>query len=99
MVCLDLRPPVVETALGKPSADAVMAMPEATVDEEDNFPRGEDEIGRSWQVPPVKSITVSGFVKLTANSHLRAGILVLHLCHNRASAVRGDSVRHRTLPQ
>src|SRR5882672_12108124 len=52
-----LADPVVMVGLGDPGASrAVVAVPEAAVDEERQFAARHDDVGLSWQVRPMQAI-------------------------------------------
>lgn len=56
---LDLRPPVIEAALGELAPAALMAVPVAAVNEDDLSAAGEHNVGRSGQIPAVQTKAVA----------------------------------------
>ena len=80
-VSADLVLPVIDPAGGKPSLPAVVAVPEATVDEDYLAPRPEHEVGAPGQVAPVETVAIAHPVQEPAHGHFGAGVLLPNRGH------------------
>lgn len=74
-----------------------MAVPETAMDEYDLFPRPEDQVGLTGQVPPVEAESVAHPVDKAPNEHFRLRVLGAHLSHLRTSLLGRESVHPVTL--
>lgn len=71
-----------------------MAVPIATVHEDDSAPLWQHDIRTPWQVFAMKAESVAKPVKQTAHDDLRLGILPPNAGHHVAAFCRGNDVRH-----
>lgn len=93
-ICFDLFPPIVDPACGQTTLAAVVAMPEAAVDEDDFAPRGEYEIWAPRQVAPVESVPVPHPVKPPPDCHFGRSVHLSDRGHDPRTNLRCTVVGH-----
>jgi hypothetical protein len=94
---LELRPPEVEARLWHSSELAVgiwMAMPEATVNEDDGTIAGQDDVGGAGKVATLEAKTVAERVKGTARGEFGFSVTSPYAGHTLRSPSRVEGVDH-----
>lgn len=77
----------------------VMAMPETTMHQNDSFPAGQNDIGPSWQLPVMKTVSESFCMQGFAKQDLGFRILAPDPGHHAAADSRRDNVSQWELPR
>ena len=81
-----------------PAARAVVSMPEATVDKDDDAVARKDDVGRSRQVPAMQSVSVASGKERRSDGALGAGVLSADRGHHPRSDGCGNRVSQTKCP-
>lgn len=71
-----------------------MQMPETAVDQNNFLKPGEDQIGFTRKVFPVKSKPITHCMRQASNDHFRFGVLAMNPGHAVASLIWRQNIRH-----
>lgn len=71
-----------------------MSVPVATVDENNGFPLGKDQVRLTWQTFVVQAEAQPEAVRRRTNDHFGSGILALDCSHDLRALGGCDSVGH-----
>jgi hypothetical protein len=92
-VAADLGDPVVGIGLGLTrAACAVVAVPEAAVDEQSHAPALHHHIGLAGQARTAEAVSDAGLAQEAADGELGAGVLALHPPHDGAAFLGREDV-------
>ena len=73
---------------------AVMAMPEAAIDENKRIPGPQDDVGPTREVFGVQAVAESRGMQDAADGKLGAGVLALDAGHNIRTPFRREHINH-----
>ncbi len=77
---------------------AVMAMPEAAIDENKRFPGPQDDVGPAREAFGMQAVAESCSMQDAADGKLGAGVLALDAGHGMRPIFRGEHIGHEAYP-